>query len=116
MSDTVKLERQAWKAYFDHVSRQLEGSQVEIEIASLAIGNQLAAKWLPLFGITYDEKNDLLAVMAEGLDHMIRHPREVHAEREGVDLHSIHVTDGDGTSQLLRFRATPAPSPAQSQQ
>ncbi|NRR30718.1 DUF5335 family protein [Oxalobacteraceae bacterium] len=110
MSSTTKLEKTVWKSYFDNVSRRLAGKSVEIEIASLDIGSQVAAAWLPGFGLTYDEDEDLLAVMAEGLDHMIRRPRDVFVETEGDDLLSIGVTDGDDLRQIIRFRASAAPA------
>lgn len=112
MIRTIKLERTAWKSYFDHVSKRLAGRQVEIEIASLALGSQIAAEWLPMLGVTYDDKDDLLAVMAEGLDHMIRHPREVFVESEGIDLHSIHAIGSDGATQIIRFKEPLALPPA----
>lgn len=104
MSKTAELEKHAWKPYFDALSKGLTGKQVEIEIAALDIGSQIAAEWLPVLGVSYDEKNDLLAVMAEGLDHMIRRPRQVFVETEGVELHSINAIDSDGASQIIRFR------------
>lgn len=104
MTSTVQLHKTSWKSYFDQISKRLAGSQVEIEIASLDIGSQIAAEWLPLLGLTYDEQDDLLAVMAEGLDHMIRHPRDVFVENSGADLHSINVIGSDGSSQIIRFR------------
>ena len=104
MSTTAKLERSTWKAYFDDVSRLLEGKRVEIEVMALGIGSQLAAEWSPALGVTYDPKNDLLAVMAEGLDHMVRRPREVFIETEGVNLRSIDIVGDDGASHVIRFR------------
>lgn len=108
MNDTTKLERNTWKSYFDNVSRLLDGKRVEIEVASLAIGSQIAAEWLPALGVTYDEQADLLAIMAEGLDHMIRHPREVFIQTAGEELQTISVTDDDGAIQIIRFREQPA--------
>ncbi|MYM74179.1 hypothetical protein GTP56_18510 [Duganella sp. FT134W] len=105
MSKTFELARDAWGAYFDTVSRGLAGKQVDIEIAALSLGSQVAAAWLPVFGVTYDPKNDLLAVMADGLDHMIRHPRQIFVDSDGAELHSIHAIDGDGNSQIIRFRS-----------
>lgn len=104
MNSTNKLERSAWKTYFDHVSRRLDGKRVEIEVASLAIGSQIAAEWLPALGVTYDERADLLAVVAEGLDHMIRHPRAVFVQTDGGDLQTISIVDDDGATQIVRFR------------
>jgi hypothetical protein len=112
MSNTVKLEKNAWKPYFDKVSKLLEGKRMEIEVASLHLGAQIAAKWLPTLGVTYDEASDLLAIMAEGLDHMIHRPREVYVQTEGTDLQTISVTGEDGAIQIIRFRepvALPAP-------
>ncbi|MFS2134461.1 DUF5335 domain-containing protein [Duganella sp. Dugasp56] len=104
MTTTSKLEKAAWKPYFDHVSTLLEGMNVGIEVASLQIGSQFAAEWLPLTGVVYDPKDDLIAIMAEGLDHMIRRPREVFIETKGVNLLSMEVVDADGVSQVIRFR------------
>nr|WP_315218337.1 DUF5335 domain-containing protein [uncultured Duganella sp.] len=104
MTTTTKLERNTWKPYFDNVSKLLDGKQVEIEVMALGIGSQVEAEWLPALGVTYDARGDLLAVMAEGMDHMIRHPRAVYAETEGVNLHSIDVIDDDGASHVIRFR------------
>lgn len=113
MTNTTKLEKTVWKAYFDHVSKLLEGKKVEIEVAALNIGVQCPAEWLPLFGISYDEKNHLLAVMAEGLNHMIRRPGEVFIENDGLDLLSMEVIDEDGAMHLVRFKeALLLPAPA----
>lgn len=104
MSKTIELAKPTWQAYFDTVSRGLAGQQVAIEVAALDIGSHVAAQWLPVLGVTYDGRNDLLAVMAEGLDHMIRHPRQIFVESEGGALHSINAIDGDGASQIIRFK------------
>ena len=40
----------------------------EIEIASLSICDQIEAEWLPLLGIVYDPKDDIIEVALEGLD------------------------------------------------
>lgn len=105
MTTTTKLDKAIWKPYFDRVSKLMDGKYVEIEVAALSLGSQLAAEWLPLFGVTYDERDDLIAVMAEGLDHMIRKPREVFVETDGVNLLSMAVNDSDGVEQIVRFKA-----------
>ena len=47
-----KLEKTEWRRFFDWVSKGLVGKRAEIEIASLALGDQIEAEWLPLLGIT----------------------------------------------------------------
>ena len=108
MSTTIQLERGAWQAYFDAASRRLAGQQVEIEIAALDIGDQIAAEWLPTLGLSYDVREDVLAVIAEGLNHMIHHPQQVFVEQEGDALRSVQATDADGRSQIIRFRPPPS--------
>lgn len=101
---TTKLERHLWKSYFDRVSKSLDGKRIEIEVASPELGSQVAAEWLPVLGVTFDEKDNLLAVIAEGLDHMVRQPRDVFVQAEGTELQTIHIVGGDGISHLVRFR------------
>ncbi|HET7381520.1 MAG TPA: DUF5335 domain-containing protein [Pseudolabrys sp.] len=99
-----KLDKIQWRTFFDDFSKALEGKQAEIEVASLALGNQLEAEWLPLYGIAYDAKDDLVEVALEGLDHMIRRPREIYVESGVGALASLEIVDADGVKQVVRLR------------
>jgi hypothetical protein len=55
-----KLDRREWKSYFDRISKELEAEEAEIEVVSLGLGDQIEAEWLPLLGISYDPKEDVL--------------------------------------------------------
>lgn len=101
---TLKLEKEAWHPYFDNITKILEGKRVEVEIASLKIGDQVEAEWLPLIGIVYDPKDDIIEVALEGLDHLIHKPREVFVDQEAVELISMEVIDADDTRQIIRLR------------
>ena len=48
------LEKPEWKAYFDHLSKNLIGERAEVEITGLALGDRIEARWVPLVGITYE--------------------------------------------------------------
>jgi hypothetical protein len=76
----------------------------EIEVASLSLGDQVEAEWLPLHGITYDPNDDLVEVALEGLDYMIRKPREIYLEDWTRGLTTIEVVDADGTKQVVKLR------------
>jgi hypothetical protein len=104
MTTTTALKKEQWKPYFDQVSRGMNGKNVEIEVAALDVGIQFAAKWLPLFGVSYDDADDIIAVMAEGLNHLIRKPSTVYIESDGVDVLSMEVIDANGAAQIMRFR------------
>lgn len=110
-----KLEKSIWRSYFDTVSKALAGKRVEIEVASLKLGDQIEAEWLPLIGITYDPKDDLIEVALEGVDHLIYKPREVWIEGKGLDLSAIDVVDADGVRQIVTLSdplMLPAPQQA----
>jgi hypothetical protein len=99
-----KLEKPAWHPYFDNVSKILDGKRAEVEVASLNIGSQIQAEWLPLLGIVYDQKDDLIEVVLEGLDHLIYKPKEVFVDQESVMLTSLEVVDEDDVHQIIRLR------------
>jgi hypothetical protein len=110
-----KLDKPLWRPYFDSVSKALTGKRAEIEVASLQLGDQVEAEWLPLLGIAYDPKDDLIEVGLEGLDHLIRKPLEVWIEGEGLDLTAIEVVDADGVRRIVTLRdplMLPAPEHA----
>jgi hypothetical protein len=100
----LKLEKRQWQGYFDRLSKGLVGKQVEIEVASLALGVQVGAEWLPLLGIVYEPRKDVLEIALEGLDHMIRRPREIYADEEGIVLASLEIVDGADVRHIVRLR------------
>jgi hypothetical protein len=103
---TQKLEKSAWRPYFDHVSKQIEAGskRAEIEVASLKIGDQIEAEWIPLLGISYDPKDDLVEVLLEGLDHLIRNPIEVWVDTGPLGLISMEVIDKDDYRNIVKLR------------
>jgi hypothetical protein len=52
MAHAQPLPRSAWTRWFDQMSDALIGKRAEIEVASLNIGDQIVAEWVPLLGIT----------------------------------------------------------------
>jgi hypothetical protein len=108
-----KLEKAAWQPYLDKVSKTLVGKQAEIEVASLEIGDQIEAEWVPLLGITYDPKNDLVEILLEGLDHLIHKPRDIYVDHGPTGLTSLEVIDTDDVRQIMKLRdplMLPAPA------
>jgi hypothetical protein len=86
------------------VSKHLIGKRAEIDVESLALGAQVEGKWLPLFGIVYDPKNDLIEIAVEELDHMVHKPREIYVDEGSTGLISLEVLDGDGVRHIVQFR------------
>jgi hypothetical protein len=112
---THKLDKRQWPTFFDGVTRMLEGKRAEIEVLSLRLGDQVEAEWLPLLGIVYDPKNDIVEVALDGLDHMIRKPREIYVEDGAQGLLALEIVDADDVRQIIKLRdplALPAPQRA----
>ena len=99
-----KVSRDRWESWCDRISKELGAALVEIEVAGLDVGDQIEAEWVPLSGISYDPKDDVLSVETEVLEHLIRNPVELLAEQEADGLHSITVVDREGHRQVIRLR------------
>lgn len=97
----TQLAKSQWQAYFDHVSKALGAVQVRIEVSGLTLGDQVQAQSIPLTGLSYDPKDDVLAVLSEGLRHLISHPTQIHVDHEGEWLRSIEAVDAEGNHNIL---------------
>jgi Family of unknown function (DUF5335) len=98
------LPKAEWQSYCDRMSKGLLGKQAEIEVTGLPFGDQVAANWLPLLGITYDPNDDLLEIALDGLDHLIQHPREISVE-DGIEgLSAMEIVDADQRRQIVKLR------------
>jgi hypothetical protein len=86
------------------MSKSLIGKRAEIEVASLDLGDQIEAEWVPMIGITYDSKDDLLDVTLDRFEHLIHHPQQVLADEVDGSLASVAVVDGDGATQIVRMK------------
>jgi hypothetical protein len=81
----------------------LTGKRAQIEVTGLTIGDQIEAKSLPLFGITYDPKDDLLEIALEGLDHLIERPVAISVDDSPEGLTGMEIVDSDGRRQILKL-------------
>jgi hypothetical protein len=97
------LERTEWEAYFDHLSKTLIGERAEVKVTGLTSGDRIEARWLPLIGITYDRKGDLLEIAMEGLDHLVRRPRSIVITEGSVGLESMEIVDSERRKQNVRL-------------
>ena len=101
---TRKLEKSEWSSFLNRISKGLASTQAEIEVTSLNLGDQIQAEWVPLIGIVYDPKDDIVEVAVEGLDHMIHRPRELYIEEDDADLSSLEIIDDAGVRHIVNLR------------
>ena len=98
-----RLAKSEWQSYCDRISKGLTGKRAQIEVTGLGIGDQIQAESLPLFGVTYDPKDDLLEIALEGLDHLIQKPAAISVDDGPEGLIAMEIVDSDGDRQILKL-------------
>lgn len=98
------LPKTQWQSYCDRISKGILRKQAEIEVTGLTFGDQKATKWLPLLGITYDPKANLVEIALEGLDHLIHGPREIAVDDGPEGLSAMEIVDADRRRQIVRLK------------
>jgi hypothetical protein len=105
----LQLPDGKWGEFFGRMTALMQGKLVEVEVAGLDVGDQIAAEWLPLNGISYEANEDALYVYTEhgegDVDLAIQHPREVFVELGDAGLNQVVVIDVDGRKQFVHLRA-----------
>jgi hypothetical protein len=101
---TRKIEVEELPSYFDSLSKKLGAELVEIEVAGLGLGDQIEAEWVALLGISYDPKDNVIAVTTEAVEHLIHAPQTVYVDEEAGDVKSIDMTDKDGNHHIVLFK------------
>ena len=98
------LSKSEWRSFFDGISKELLSKRAEIGVTGLALGDQIAANWLPLLGITHEPKGDLLEIALEGLDHPIHNPRDISVDAGPEGLTSMEIVDSARELQIVKLR------------
>jgi hypothetical protein len=101
---TRTLVRAEWRRYCDRVSKQVAGRQVELDVAALNLGDRVQAKWVPLRGVVFDMRGDVIEIALDGIAHSILAPREIVLEETERGLVALEIVAADDTVETLRFR------------
>ena len=104
-----KIEKSEWKQFFDFLSKQVEGTRAEIEVASLELGDQIEAEWLPVIGLVYDHKDNSVEIALEAskrdvVDHIIREPREIYFTEDGRHFMGLDIIDLEGAHHIVKLK------------
>lgn len=99
-----KLTRKQMQNFFDSMAPVLEGTQAELEIVGLDIGDQIAHGWAGLEAVTYDRNDDVLSIAIDGIEHLIQHPEFVLLQWRGDSIVSLTVVDPEEHKHILKLR------------
>jgi hypothetical protein len=107
-------QRTEWTRLTDRLTGEYQGYDVTIEVLDPEAGANRMVERLPFDTITYDHKDDVVAVAVGGnsqrypvvLRHLIHHPQEfvVDLIPEGA---AVKVTDSTGTTTLVSLLRRP---------
>jgi hypothetical protein len=106
------LPKTEWRGFFDRMSKSLLGKWAEIEVASLDLGDQIVDEWVPMLGITYDSRDDLLDVGLDRGNRLIRNPCTIDVEDGAGGLAAVAVIDAEGARHVIRMKEPLALPPA----
>ena len=98
------IDKAEWAFYCERISHALESVDAEVEVESPELGDQQETEWLPLIGISYDPKDDIIDIALEGIDHIIEHPQKFQVDGVPGVLRALAITDEEGNRHLLRLR------------
>ena len=101
---TRALPRAEWRRYCNRVSKELAGRRVELDVTSLDVGDRVQARWLPLLGVVYDVRGDVLEIALDGIGHSILAPREIHLEETERGLVAFEIVGANDSVETLRLR------------
>lgn len=102
------LPRAEWHDYFDAFSHTKADvgriDYAEIRVLLPEDGVQPQTQWLPLQGIVYDPKDDLLEILVSGLDHLAGHPEMIYVDEDGGRLDRMEIVRRDGIKEIVEIR------------
>jgi hypothetical protein len=109
--NTQTLDKNRWDGFLNQLSKGVEGRRAEISVASLDLGDQVEAEWLPFLGMTYDRKSDAIELILEGLEEVISHPQRLSYVEDGGNVTSIEIIDAQGIQRIVQLKEPVALAP-----
>jgi hypothetical protein len=78
--------------------------QAMVEVMSVDFGCQVEVSRSPMFGMSYDRRNDVLELLIGDLDHLIRAPRELYFDDALLGKMALQIVDADGVRQIVTLQ------------
>ncbi|MFF9378546.1 DUF5335 family protein [Streptomyces griseoluteus] len=111
MAGTETLDRSTWETALNQLTEEHDGEFVTVEVLDPEVGHQYEANQLPFATISYDPKDDVVAVSVGGrsprypvvLRHLVSHPTEIDVATQDVPEPAVRIVDKDGTATLITF-------------
>ena len=99
-----KLNRTQLRELLDRVNKQLKDQPVQVDVASLQLGDQIQAEWILLLGLRYDPEGDAVEIILGGIDVTISKPREIHFDGVGSQWDALDILDAEGIQHIVELK------------
>jgi Family of unknown function (DUF5335) len=96
-----RLERWEWCHFCAFASRYVIGRRADIELLSFRFGRRVPVQQMPVLGLNYDPRRDIIKILLAAADHQIHRPREMHVDLRPICLANFTVIDADGTQEII---------------
>jgi uncharacterized protein YuzE len=110
-----EIARENWHDFLENFTRTIQGREAEVEVVSDDFGGQRLAEGVPMLGLSYDERGDVLEVELENVGHRVARPTALFVDlAEAGGVIGIEIEGEDGVRNILRLREPlMLPEPAQ---
>jgi hypothetical protein len=117
---THEIPREAWRGYFDELSRVLGTVEATVEVVGPDVGDQIEAEKLVLTGMTYDDKDDIVVIGLdapggdpEELQRIVDHPVKIFVATGDIEAEATYdIEDAERHRTIVRLERPPALPPA----
>jgi len=100
----LQLDKRDWQPLLDHISRSQGAYKVTIEVDRADIGAQIQVEHAAFNGVSYDPKDDDIAIAAGPVEHRIHKPSAISVAVEGSELVSLEILGEDKALNSITFK------------
>lgn len=98
-----QLARDDWHPFLEELTRSVRGRQTRVEVASADLGDQRLVENVPLLGLSYDTRGDILEIEFESIGHRVVNPSALFVDQAPSGMIGLEVIGKDGDRTIMRL-------------
>lgn len=99
-----QLARDDWHNFLEELTSTVRGRQTVVEVASADLGDQRLVENVPLLGLSYDARGDILEIEFETIGHRVASPTDLFVDQPPAGMIGLEIVGKDGTRTILRLQ------------
>jgi hypothetical protein len=98
-----EIEPFDWQYKLNKLSTELEKELISVEVTGNNFGNELENCEMQLMKVSYDNDNDIIEIIFDQLNHIIKSPLSICFHQHQDILESIEIFDDNDNKNTLVF-------------